>query len=190
VFCPYASFDEITMFAMIGTSKHPDLLVKKSRFSNNHLNGVNSTSLHSLIQLNETHIDSNQMNGLLVHGGAGDVSLYECHIDSNEKNGVNITYAGGLKEFNYTHVKNNGLYGIYVNYNVQQELQNIFQNTTLNSSLIEDNVLDGVFLSSYCNQSNITINSTTFRSNRQEGLVIESCNSADGIDWYVIFLKL
>ena len=174
------------MFAMIGDLKSPDLLVRQSNFEANYLNGVNATGLHSLIQLNETSISSNLMNGLQVHGGAGDVSLYHCSIQNNLMNGVNITYAGGLKELNYTTVKHNRLYGVYINYNVQQEMQNIFQNTTINSSLIESNVLGGAFLSSYCNQSNITINGSIFRNNLQDGLIIESCNSPDGVDWFYV----
>ena len=36
VYCPYASFDEITMYAMIGHAKDPDLLVKDSVFDGKH----------------------------------------------------------------------------------------------------------------------------------------------------------
>jgi hypothetical protein len=111
IFCPYASYDDITMFAMIGQLKHPDLVIKDSYFVNNSMNGINSTSLHSLIQINETTLSGNGMDGLHVRGGAGDVSLYHSKIESNTLNGINITYAGGLKEFNYSTVSNNGLYG-------------------------------------------------------------------------------
>lgn len=184
--CPYSAYDEITMYAMVGVLKNPDLLVKNSHFVNNSLNGVNATNLHSLIQFNETVLASNRMNGLHVQAGAGDVSFYHSHVSDNAMNGVNITYAGGLKEFNYTRVQNNGLYGIYVDFNVTQEFDNIYQNTTLNGSVIEMNALGGVFIGSYCNYSNITINGTAFRLNREDGLVIESCRSEEGVDWYEI----
>ena len=97
-----------------------------------------------------------------------------------------MTYAGGLKEFNYTRIYNNGLYGIYTNYDVTQEFDNIFQNTTLNSSIVEFNMLGGVYLGSYCNHSNITINATIFRNNQEDALVIESCASNNGVDWYML----
>lgn len=174
------------MYAMVGMLKNPDLLVSNSHFLNNSQNGVNATNLHSLVQFNETLMVGNQMNGLHVQAGAGDVSFYHSHVSDNAMNGVNISYAGGLKEFNYTRVMNNGLYGIYVNYNVTQEFDNIFQNTTLNGSLIEMNALGGVFIGSYCNFSNITINGTAFRLNREDGLVIEACRSEEGVDWYEI----
>jgi hypothetical protein len=186
IFCPYSGFDEITMYAMAGELKHPDLTVKNSYFVNNSMNGINATNLHSLIQLNETIMKNNHMNGLHVQGGAGDVSLYHCVIDSNLMNGVNMTYAGGLKEFNYTNIKNNGLFGIYANYDVKQELDNIFQNTTINSSIIESNMLGGVYLGSYCNQSNITVNASIIRNNQENGLLIESCRSNDGEDWFML----
>lgn len=186
VFCPFASFDDITMYAMVGNLKHPDLSIRNSYFVNNSMNGINSTSLHSMVQLNQTTVSNNGLDGLHVHGGAGDVSLYHSKIESNTLNGVNITYAGGLKEFNYTHVNNNGLYGIYINYEVRQEMDNIFQNTTLNSSHIALNHYGGVFIGQYCNQSNITVNATVFRENKQDGLVIESCRSADAVDWFYL----
>lgn len=182
--CPYSAYDEITMYAMVGVLKHPDLLVRNSHFHNNSLNGVNATGLHSLIQFNETLLSHNHMNGLHVQAGAGDISFYHSDIASNSMNGVNITYAGGLKEFNYTRIFNNGLYGIYVNYNVTQEFDNIFQNTTLNGSLVELNAFGGVFIGPYCNYSNITVNGTIFRYNREDGLVIEACRSEEGVDWY------
>ena len=74
--------------------------------------------------------------------------------------------------------------GIYVNYDlIKQSMDNIFQNTTLNGSLIEHNALGGVFLGAYCNKSNITVNGTAFVANRQDGLTIESCHS-DSSDWF------
>lgn len=174
------------MYAMVGVLKNPDLLVANSHFLNNSMNGVNATNLHSLVQLNESALVGNQMNGLHVQAGSGDVSLYHSHVADNFMNGVNITYAGGLKEFNYTSVLNNGLYGIYVNFNVSQEFDNIYQNTTVNGSIIEMNALGGMFIGSYCNYSNITINGTVFRLNREDGLVIEACRSDEGVDWYDI----
>jgi hypothetical protein len=186
IFCPYSNYDDITMFAMVGELKHPDLLIKDSLFSNNSLSGINATNLHSLVQINQTSIRSNQMNGIHVQGGAGDLSLYHSEVEFNLMNGINMTYAGGLKEFNFSRISNNGLYGIYANYDVVQEFDNIFQNTTLNSSFIEFNQLGGVYLGSYCNHSNITINATTFRSNLEDALVIEACKSADGEDWYFL----
>lgn len=171
---------------MIGVLKNPDLLVSQSHFYNNSLNGVNATNLHSLVQFNETVVASNQMNGVHVQAGAGDVSFYHSHVTDNCMNGVNLTYAGGLKEFNFTRIANNGLYGVYVNYNVTQEFDNIFQNTTVNGSLVEMNALGGVFIGSYCNYSNITVNATVFRLNREDGLVIEACRSDEGVDWYEI----
>lgn len=182
--CPYSAYDEITMFAMIGTLKHADLLVRASHFVNNSLNGVNATNLHSLVQFNESSLAHNHMNGLHVQAGAGDVSFYHSSVESNSMNGVNITYAGGLKEFNYTRIFNNGLYGVYIDYNVTQEFDNIFQNTTFNGSHVEANVYGGVFIGAYCNQSNITVNGTIFRSNQEDGLVIEACKSAEAVDWY------
>lgn len=186
IFCPFANYDDITMYAMIGNLKHPDLVVKNSFFVNNSMNGINSTSLHSLVQLNQTTISNNGQNGLTVHGGAGDISLYHCKLESNELNGVNITYAGGLKEFNYTQVNKNGLYGIFINYDVQQEMDNIFQNTTLNSSHISFNKYSGVYIGQYCNQSNITVNATLFKENNENGLLIESCKSAEAEDWFYL----
>jgi hypothetical protein len=183
IFCPFSGYDDITMYAMVGDTKHPDLTMLNVHFINNSLNGINATSLHSKIQLNETRIVSNHMSGLHIHGGAGDVSLYHCTVEKNAMNGINMTYAGGLKEFNYTLVKNNGLYGIYADYDVEQEMDNIFQNTTVNSSVIEDNVLDGIWLGSYCNQSNITVNGSIIRNNNENGIVIKSCRSKEGEDW-------
>ncbi|RNA26979.1 bark beetle isoform X1 [Brachionus plicatilis] len=180
--CPYTHLDEITMYAMIGPSKNPDLLIKHSQFVNNSLNGINATNLHSLVQLNQSLISHNHLNGLHVQAGAGDISLYHSQILSNSMNGINITYAGGLKEFNYSRIHNNALYGIYINYNVDQEFDNVFQNTTINSSTIDSNMLAGVHIGPYCNQSNITINSTIFSNNQENGLVIESC---DQDRWYV-----
>jgi hypothetical protein len=184
IFCPYSGYDDITMYAMIGNVKHPDLIVKNSLFINNSHSGINATGLHSLVQLNETTLKNNHMNGLHVQAGAGDVSLYHCNIESNSMNGINISYAGGLKEFNYTNIYNNGLYGININYDVQQEFDNIFQNTTINGSIIESNYLGGVLIGGYCNNSNITVNATIFRNNQENGIVIESCKSAEGTDWY------
>lgn len=174
------------MYAMIGVLKNPDLLVVASHFLNNSQNGVNATNLHSLIQFNETWIVNNQMNGLHVQAGSGDVSLYHSQVADNVMNGVNITYAGGLKEFNYTRIQNNGLYGVYIDFNVTQEFDNIFQNTTFNGSFVEMNALGGVFIGSYCNYSNITVNASVIRMNREEGLVIEACRSQEGVDWYDI----
>ena len=185
IFCPNSSDeDEITMFAMIGNVKHPDLVIRKALFANNSLNGINATNIHSRIQLNYTHIAGNQhLSGLHVHSGAGDVLLYQCRVENNHLNGINITYAGGYKEFNYTLVKNNGGYGVYIDYKVQQERKNLFQNTTFNSSQIEMNTFTGVWLGSYCNRSNVTINSTRFLYNKQDGLIINSCNDPKAI-WY------
>jgi len=76
--------------------------------------------------------------------------------------------------------------GIYINYDVNQEMDNVFQNTTLNSSLISLNQYGGVYLSQYCNQSNITVNATHFQENNQNGLVIESCESAEAVDWFYL----
>lgn len=180
--CPYTDLDEITMYAMIGPSKNPDLLIKNSEFVNNSFNGINATNLHSLVQLNETLISNNHLNGLHVQAGAGDISLYHSQVLSNSMNGINITYSGGLKEFNYSRIQNNALYGIYINFNVNQEFDNVFQNTTLNSSTIDSNMLGGVYIGAYCNQSNITINSTIFSNNQENGLVIDSC---DQDRWYV-----
>lgn len=175
--CPYSDLDEITMFAMIGDHKHPDLVLKRSHFVNNAQNGVNATNIHSVVQINESSINENHMSGLHVQAGAGDVSLYHSKVESNQMNGVNITYAGGLKEFNYSRIANNGLFGIWVNYDVRQELDNLFQNTTLNSTIVEENAYGGVYLGSYCNQSNITINASVIRNNREHGIVIEACNA-------------
>jgi hypothetical protein len=176
--CPYSDLDEITMYAMIGDLKHPDLVLKQSHFENNAQNGVNATNLHSLIQINETSLRNNQMNGLHVQAGAGDVSLVHSTVESNSMNGVNITYAGGLKEFNYTRVHANSLYGIWISYDVRQEFDNLFQNTTLNSSTVEANLLGGVWLGSYCNQSNITVNASVIRNNHENGIVIEACRTS------------
>ncbi len=185
IFCPNSSDeDEITMYAMVGNVKHPDLVIRNALFANNSLNGINATNIHSRIQLNYTHIANNQhLSGLHVHSGAGDVLLYHCRIEDNRLNGINITYAGGFKEFNYTLIKNNGGYGVFIDYKVKQERKNLFQNTTFNSSQIELNKFAGVLLGSYCNSSNVTINATKFLYNRQDGLVINSCNDPDAI-WY------
>lgn len=180
VYCPFANFDDISMFAMIGHRKDPDLVVKDSAFVANAHNGLNATSLRSLVEVNGTRLDANQLNGMQIHAGAGDVSMNHCQVEENAQNGVNVTYAGGLKEFNYTSVSRNALFGIYVSYDVEQRMDNIFQNTTLNGSWIEENRLGGVFLGGYCNQSNITVNATSFVANRQDGLTIESCQSASG----------
>jgi len=176
IFCPNSSDeDEITMYAMVGNVKHPDLVIRNALFANNSLNGINATNIHSRIQLNYTHIANNQhLSGLHVHSGAGDVLLYHCRIEDNRLNGINITYAGGFKEFNYTLIKNNGGYGVFIDYKVKQERKNLFQNTTFNSSQIELNKFAGVLLGSYCNSSNVTINATKFLYNRQDGLVINS----------------
>ena len=143
VYCPFSSFDDITMYATIGEAKDPDALVIDSSLISNSQNGINATSLQSLVQVNSTQISGNELNGLSIHGGAGDVSISHCSIEENRRSGVNVTYAGGLKEFNYTRVNGNRLYGIYVDYNVDQEMDNIFQNTTINSSVIENNYYGG-----------------------------------------------
>ncbi|CAF0869334.1 unnamed protein product [Brachionus calyciflorus] len=175
--CPYTNLDEITMYAMIAPNKNPDLLIKNSKFVNNSHNGINATNLHSLIQINESLISNNHLNGLHVQAGAGDISLYHSEVLSNSMNGINISYSGGLKEFNYSRIYNNALYGVFINYDVTQEFDNIFQNTTFNGSIIDSNILGGVYLGSYCNQSNITINATIFSNNKENGLVIDSCKS-------------
>lgn len=180
--CPYTDLDDITMYAMIGPSKNADLLIKNSQFVNNSFNGINATNLHSLVQLNQSLISNNYLNGLHVQAGAGDISLYQSEVSSNSMNGINITYSGGLKEFNYSRIHNNALYGIYINFNVEQEFDNVFQNTTLNSSLIELNMLGGVYIGAYCNQSNITVNSSVFLHNQENGLLIDSC---DQDRWFV-----
>lgn len=193
LFCPNSSIDdEITMFAIIANVKHPDLVVKNSLFANNSLNGINATNIRSQIQLNYTHLaDNMHLSGLHVHGGAGDVLLYQCRVENNYLNGINITYSGGYKAFNYTLIKNNGAYGLYIDYDVQQERKNIFQNTTINGSHIELNTLTGVWLGSYCNWSNITINATMFIYNRQDGLVINSCKSDSSREqWYTNITRL
>lgn len=135
------------MYATIGEAKDPDVLVIDSSLSSNSQNGMNATSLQSLVQLNSSRLSGNELNGLSIHGGAGDVSLSHCFIEENGRSGVNVTYAGGLKEFNYTRVSSNKVYGIYVDYNVHQEMDNIFQNTTINSSVIEHNFYGGNFTS-------------------------------------------
>ena len=175
--CPFSDLDEITMYAMIGDLKHPDLVLKNSHFSRNAQNGVNVTNLHSLVQINETSLNQNHMNGLHVQAGAGDVSMVHSQAEANSMNGVNITYAGGLKEFNYSRIANNALFGIWISYDVRQEYDNLFQNTTLNSSTVEANQLGGVWLGSYCNQSNITVNASVIRNNHENGIVIEACRS-------------
>ena len=178
IYCPLSSMDEITMFAMVGPSKHPDLVLKNTQLTHNFNNGLNCTSAQSLIQLNETILAHNQLNGLTIYAGAGDVSLSHCLIENNYLNGINLTYAGGLKEFNYTRISNNSLNGVYIKFSKEFEAQNIFQNTTFNSSLINENFLDGVRIGSYCGgPSNITINSSVVKSNSANGLVIESCNN-------------
>ena len=88
IFCPYSNYDDITMYAMIGNLKNPDLVIKNSVFSRNSINGINATGLHSLVQINETTIANNQMNGIHVQGGAGDLSLYHCKVESNSMNGI------------------------------------------------------------------------------------------------------
>ena len=67
----------------------------------------------------------------------------------------------------------------------RQEMQNLFQNTTINGSIIELNKLGGAYLGSYCNMSNITVNGSVFRENLQDGLTIESCGSTE-MDWFYI----
>jgi hypothetical protein len=152
-------------------------VLKQSHFENNAHNGINVTNLHSLVQINETSLRNNEMNGLHVQAGAGDVSLVHSNVEANSMNGVNITYAGGLKEFNYTRIHGNGLFGLWVSYDVRQEYDNLFQNTTLNSSTVEANHLGGVWLGAYCNQSNITVNASVIRRNHENGIVIEACRT-------------
>jgi len=54
-------------------------------------------------------------------------------------------------------------------------MDNIFQNTSINSSFISYNQLNGALLGTYCNFSNITINATVFSGNQLDGLTIHSC---------------
>ena len=190
IFCPHSGYDDITMFAMMGNGKHPDLVVLRSQLVNNTHNGLNASALHSLVQLNESRLTGNHMNGLHVHAGAGDVSVSRSRLDANAMNGANLTYAGGLKEFNQTTLSANGLYGLVVAYTTRQEMANLFQNTTLNDSRVEHNGLGGVWLGAYCNASNITVNASVVRANRLVGLLVDSCASSvrqanERNHWYV-----
>jgi hypothetical protein len=184
IFCPNLSDeDDVTLYAIVSNVKDPDLIVRNSLLSNNQLNGLNVTNMRSLVQLNYTHVEYNShLSGVHVHGGAGTIQTYQSRIENNFMNGINVSYSGGNKDFNYTLIKNNGMYGLYVNYDlVKHERDNLFQNTTINSSQIEANHLTGVWLGGFCtNQSNITINSTAFVGNRYYGLVINSCKHR----WY------
>ncbi len=185
IFCPHSGYDDITMYAMTGSAKHPDLVVLRSLLVNNTHSGLNATAMHSLVQLNDTQLSGNALDGLHVQAGAGDVSVSRSRLDHNGRNGANLTYAGGLKEFNHSTISHNGLYGLVVSYGVQQERDNLFQNTTLNDTHVEYNAWGGVWLGAYCNASNVTVNASTVRGNRLVGLLIESCSSPELVDWYV-----
>ena len=114
VHCPFADFDDISLFAMVGARKDPDLVVRDSLLADNGHNGLNATSLRSLVEVSGTRLAGNGLNGLQVHGGAGDLSMSHCRVEGNGQSGVNVTYAGGLKEFNYTTVSGNALFGMCI----------------------------------------------------------------------------
>ena len=47
-------------------------------------------------------------------------------------------------------------------------------------------MLGGAYFGGFCNHSNITVNASIFRNNQEDALVIGSCASPDGVDWYTL----